>query len=439
MRDWSAKGVIADEKNTLVLKYGTTILVKPLALLALATTLSAQPDAGRNRLDELNRQADVHFRAYEFDRAEPLLEQALELAINLGPSAEAAARIRIVNLYLDLVKRDGHDWRNLVIPHIRRALDLKSTATVQSTNGLAVQLAINIMELPSEQNRPALNSELAKGLDQWIAQLEWKDGPLNPQTALPYEALTYAANGSEGKLRALNACELLAELPPPPPEFAMVLIHCAEHELHMVSEENTRRFIRLARAAAAAGGPRYAYETVLSYIGEAELEGAVGTVPAAIAAIESARDTARKFLSATHELWERIDAIRGTVLPHYSPSGQTKRELVHRGPKSSNPRLQPAKILSQTAIEYTKQARVEKFEGATTIAILVSTDGKGSVINTYRGLPFDLGPNLVKAISGWTFQPWLKDGKPVPGVGVFEILIRPPTKAAPPVSEGRDE
>ena len=402
------------------LAYGITISVELAALIL--TILMQTPDTVR--LAELNRQADAHLTAYELDKADPLLDQALEIAIRLGPEAELAAHVRIANLYHDLQKRDGRDWRNLAIPQLRRAIELSKSN--ETTNELSVAHAIAILELPTTGGPLDLSAQFAKLLDQWIGQLEEKEGPLNPKTALPYDALTYSASGSEAELRALHACDLLMELPPPSPAFAMLLIHCAEHELHMLAEDSTRKLTRLARKAAAAGGARYAYETVLSYLVDAELDTSYGSIPAALAAIASARETATKSLSPGHELWEQIAGMEERLRP--KGAAIRKGELVRRDHKPTSPRLQHAQVISRVEPVYTREARAQKFAGTVTLAVLINVEGKAQVVNVFRAAPFGMTSAVTKAVSQWTFQPWLKDGNPVPGVMVFEIPLHSPSK-----------
>ena len=396
-----------------------------LAALIL-TILMQTPDTVR--LAELNRQADAHLAAYELDKADPCLDQALEIAIRLGPDAELAARIRLANLYHDLQKRDGRDWRNLAIPQLRRAIELsKSNETSnETTNELSVAHAMAILELPTTGGPLDLSAQFAKLLDQWIGQLEGQEGPLNPKTALPYDALTYSASSSEAELRALHACDLLMELPPPSPAFAMLLIHCAEHELHMLAEDSTRKLTRLARKAAAAGGARYAYETVLSYLVDAELDTSYGSIPAALAAVASARETATKSLSPGHELWEQIAGMEERLRP--KGGAIQKGELVRRDHKPTSPRLQPPQVISRVEPVYTREARAQKFAGTVTLAVLINADGKAEVVNMFRAAPFGMTSAVTKAVSQWTFQPWLKDGNPVPGVMVFGIPLHSPSK-----------
>ena len=223
-----------------------------LAVL-LFTFLVQSPgtQADRARLAELNRQADTHLAAFQLEKAEPLIEEALSVAIRLGPNDELRARIRLAELYQDLEKRDGRDWRNLAIPQLRRAIELSKSA--EMTNQLSVAHAIEILELPLTGGPLDLSSKFAQLLDTWIAQLEAKEGPLNRFTALPYDALTYSPTDSEAERRALHACDLLVELPPPDPSFSMLLVHCAMHELHALSEDAARRFTRFARLTAGKG------------------------------------------------------------------------------------------------------------------------------------------------------------------------------------------
>ena len=171
------------------------------------------------------------------------------------------------------------------------------------------------------------------------------------------------------------------------------------------------------------GGPRCAYETVLSYVIEAEAQSSWLNLLAAQSAINSANALALKSLSPENELWERINTVR----PPSTRPGAV-RELVRRfNPNAETPkaaRIQPAKPLTKVDPEYTRQARADRFEGSSIVGVLIMPDGKGTVFNTYQAVPFGLGANVQKAITEWTFQPWTKDGRPVAGMSIIEVKFQ---------------
>ena len=392
-------------------------------LLAL---LLAQADA--ERLAELYRQADRHLASYDLDKAEPLLEEALDIGSHLGSSQELNARNNLVNLYLDLRKRDGHNWLNLAIPHLLRAIELAKGSPAEVGNQLAARLALAIIQLPPGRPKPELSPKFTTFLERWIAQIEQAEGPLSPRTAVSYQGLIYSPNGSEGQLHASHACDLLeVSTETPAPDFSALLLECAGIELQGIEEDKAIRLARLARKSAATGGPRHSYETVLSYVIEAEAQSSMLNLLAAQSALDSAIARALKSLSPENEIWERINTVRPPPTRSASRPGAV-RELVRRfsanGETPKDARLQPAKPLTRVDPEYTKQARASKFEGSSIVGVLITPDGKGRVFNTYQGVPFGLGANVEKAIREWTFQPWTKDGRPVAGMSVIEVKFQ---------------
>ena len=374
-----------------------------------ATALSGQPP---NDLATLNRQADLHLAAYDLNRAEPLLEQALTLATRLGPAYEAPACARLAALYLDFRNRDGRAWQNLALPLIIRALDLRSSLPNNLANQLAATLALAIIKLPAGEIKPDLSPPLANFLDRWITQLELTNGPLNPITAVPYQALFYSKADSDGRLRALHACDLFAAyIEPAPPEFSAFLIQCAENEF---SESDILPLARKARATATAGGPRYNYELVLSHLLDAEAHSAAGDTSAAVASLATATELAQKSLSPNHDVWDRI-AFLG------APFRLTQKELILRPTNKKTDRIESATILTDFGTPSKIKPRGGNSGGTNIVGVLVAPDGTGSVVNSYRIDPSVTDKTIREAIQRWKFQPWTKDGRPVPGFMILEF------------------
>lgn len=115
---------------------------------------------------------------------------------------------------------------------------------------------------------------------------------------------------------------------------------------------------------------------------------------------------------------------------HLRPKGAAiqKGELMRRDHKRTSPGLQPPQVISKVDPEYTREARAQKFGGTVTLAVLIQANGKAQVVDVFRAAPFGLTAAVTKAVSQSKFQPWLKDGNPVPGVMVFGIPLHPPSK-----------
>ena len=117
---------------------------------------------------------------FNLDKAEPLLEEALDIASRLGPAQELNARGNLVNLYLDLRKRDGHNWLNLATPHLLRAIELAKGSSADIGNQIGAKLALAIIQLPPGRQKPDLSPQFGTFLERWIAQIEQAEGPLSP-------------------------------------------------------------------------------------------------------------------------------------------------------------------------------------------------------------------------------------------------------------------
>ena len=394
-----------------------------LLLATIPALLLAQTDA--ERLDALNRQADRHLAAYDLDKAESLLDEALTVARRIGTGHELPAIVRLTDLQFDLQKRDGQGWMNIALPHLIRGIELAKAAPVEMGNQLAARLALTIIQMPPGQTKPDMSAPFVKFLELWIGQLEQSEGPLSTHTAIPYRALLYSSMGSEGLSRAQNACDIWgAANQTPPPDFAALLVDCAEIDLHGMNAESSIRLSRKARAAASARGPRYAYEKVLSYLIEGESEFWQSNNLGAVSAFDSAVEVAGKLLAPSHPIWDRIHSDRAPLLR--SPGASSQHELVPRSaPSGAVPgRIQPAKVITKVDPLYTKKARAEKFEGSSLVAVLIAADGKGKVFNTFQPVPYELNASVQKAITEWTFQPWTRDGKAVAGVSLFEVKFQ---------------
>ncbi|HEY1463394.1 MAG TPA: energy transducer TonB [Terriglobales bacterium] len=63
--------------------------------------------------------------------------------------------------------------------------------------------------------------------------------------------------------------------------------------------------------------------------------------------------------------------------------------------------------------EYSEEARKAKFQGTCVLSVIVGPDGRTSNIHIARSLGLGLDEKAIEAVKGWTFQPAMKDGRPV--------------------------
>jgi len=82
---------------------------------------------------------------------------------------------------------------------------------------------------------------------------------------------------------------------------------------------------------------------------------------------------------------------------------------VFRMPKG----VSPPKALSRHEPEFSDPARLAKFQGTMTLAVLVDTSGAPTNIHILSPLGCGLDEKAVQAVEGWRFRPAEKDGQPV--------------------------
>lgn len=71
------------------------------------------------------------------------------------------------------------------------------------------------------------------------------------------------------------------------------------------------------------------------------------------------------------------------------------------------------KPLSTPDPEYSEEARKAKYQGTCVLNLIVGPDGRTSNIHIARTLGLGLDEKAIEAVKGWTFQPAMKDGRPV--------------------------
>jgi len=72
-----------------------------------------------------------------------------------------------------------------------------------------------------------------------------------------------------------------------------------------------------------------------------------------------------------------------------------------------------AKIVRQLNPEFSEEARITKYQGTITLAIIVDKTGRAKSIRIMRPIGIGLDQKAVEAVSKWQFEPALKDGEPI--------------------------
>ncbi|HEY7098399.1 MAG TPA: energy transducer TonB [Terriglobales bacterium] len=63
--------------------------------------------------------------------------------------------------------------------------------------------------------------------------------------------------------------------------------------------------------------------------------------------------------------------------------------------------------------EYSEEARKAKYQGTCVLWLIVGPDGKPRDVRVARSLGLGLDEKAIQAVKNWTFEPAMKDGKPV--------------------------
>jgi TonB family protein len=111
-----------------------------------------------------------------------------------------------------------------------------------------------------------------------------------------------------------------------------------------------------------------------------------------------------------------IQAVPGVALSDITQTvGPTSKEwhlplgplfLVGNG-------VSPPRTISNPDPEFSESARQIKFQGVTTLGLVVNSDGRPMRIRILSPLGCGLDAKAVKAVQGWKFNPAEKDGRPV--------------------------
>jgi hypothetical protein len=375
------------------------------------------------RFSALTTAASPMVAAWELEKAEPLLDEALQIASGLGPAQESAAHFNLALLYEEYAKRDGKLWDRLTVPHFKKAVDLSAEGS--AAQGIQVRYILSLLR----NSDPAFKQDVAPlfetFLKAFVAERETSKGPLNPETFPAYQALALLADGSDGQAQALHACALIAVREDSAiPEAAIPLLaDCAPHSLEAA---------RLVKRLATARGKRWTYEAVIGGISEAELLGKTGDADAALSSIDIAQPLAEGSLDPGHSIRHRLLETRADLLKKAHRTkleSEARRQLkalkfTKRSWASRN-RIQAPQVIKQVEPAYTRQAIDTGAQGTCLAFLIVDTNGSGSLVAIVPRLPAGLHTSAAEAFPKWKFRPYLKDGKPVDGLAMIEISFRP--------------
>jgi hypothetical protein len=75
--------------------------MKTVLFLTMVPVQVAQPNTDEARLTDLNHGADRYLASYDFNKAEPLLEQVLEIATRVSCADQSAAHVRLYDLSIE--------------------------------------------------------------------------------------------------------------------------------------------------------------------------------------------------------------------------------------------------------------------------------------------------------------------------------------------------
>lgn len=103
------------------------------------------------------------------------------------------------------------------------------------------------------------------------------------------------------------------------------------------------------------------------------------------------------------------------------PAPPPPPKAVPRGPMRVTENVTPPKSLSQGAPSYPSSAKQAGIEGTVIIKYVVTETGKVTNVQVVRG-PAELRQACIDAVSQWTFEPAMYEGRPV---AVFRIARFP--------------
>jgi protein TonB len=85
------------------------------------------------------------------------------------------------------------------------------------------------------------------------------------------------------------------------------------------------------------------------------------------------------------------------------------------------------KLVKEVKPNYTPEARAAKIQGTVLLSAVVREDGTVSDVKVSRSLDtkYGLDAEAIKAAKQWTFNPGMRDGKPVAVLVAIELAFTP--------------
>ncbi|MBZ5684840.1 MAG: energy transducer TonB [Acidobacteriia bacterium] len=119
-------------------------------------------------------------------------------------------------------------------------------------------------------------------------------------------------------------------------------------------------------------------------------------------------------------------AVPGVSAPVHATTSSEEQQTSVSPPTSSNTPetniaglfkvgngVKPPKVIFQPEPSFSESARKAKYQGMTTMGLIVDKDGLPKNIHIVRPLGAGLDARAVQAVETWKFQPAQKDGQPV--------------------------
>ena len=107
-------------------------------------------------------------------------------------------------------------------------------------------------------------------------------------------------------------------------------------------------------------------------------------------------------------------AQRNTPPPSPSQESQPPLGKIYQfGPNATDVDVKAPKVIFSPEPEFTEAARYEKFQGTLVLWLVVDQAGKVRKVGVVRPLGLGLDESGVTRVKTWTFNPAMRDGKPV--------------------------
>ena len=97
-------------------------------------------------------------------------------------------------------------------------------------------------------------------------------------------------------------------------------------------------------------------------------------------------------------------------------AAQTQGAQTQNAPETvekMGPNMTPPRLTYSPPAEFSDEARAAKYQGTCILKLIVGADGNPRNIRVINPIGMGLDEKALEAVRTWTFQPALKDGKPV--------------------------